>query len=294
MTVEGSARFGGQSEFGSLRRVVVRAPDRAFAEADPGVWHYAARPDLARALEEHAALVALLEEGGVEVIRHERPLLGGADAHYVYDPALVTDRGAILLRMGKPLRRGEEDALGTCLEAAGVPLRGRLRGDAIAEAGDTLWLDPETLAVGLGFRTNAEGIRQLAGLLGPSVRVLPVELPYYRGPEACLHLKSLISLLDARLAVVNQELLPVPFHRELARRGVELVPVPPDELATMGSNVLALAPRDCLALRGSPETRRRLERAGCRVRTYRGEEISLKGEGGPTCLTRPILRTVAA
>jgi N-dimethylarginine dimethylaminohydrolase len=273
---------------------VVRPPDRAFAEADPAAWHYPGHPDLARALEEHAALVALLEESGAEVIRHQEPVPGGADAHYVYDPALITDRGAILLRMGKRLRRGEEAALGACLQAAGVPLLGRLEGGAAAEGGDTLWLDPETLAVGLGFRTNAEGVGQLRALLGPSVRILTVALPYHLGPDACLHLKSLISLVDERLALVHRELLPVPFYLELRRRGVELLPVPSSELATMGCNVLAVGPRDCIALEGNPETSRLLERAGCRVRTYRGREISLKGEGGPTCLTRPILRSGAA
>lgn len=284
------SRYGGQTEWGRLRRVVVRAPDRAFAEADPAQWHYAARPDLARARAEHAALVAALAEAGAEVLRHDAELAGLADAIYVYDPVLVTDRGAILLRMGKALRRGEEAALGAVLEAAGVPLLGRLEGEASGEAGDTLWLDPETLAVGLGFRTNRAALGQLAALLGPGVTVLPVELPYDQGPAACLHLKSFISLLDERLAVVHLPPMAVPLYQELVRRGVELVQIDPGEYRTQASNVLALGPRDCLMLEGNPVTRRRLEAAGCRVRTYRGEEISFKAEGGPTCLTRPVWR----
>ncbi|MEZ4586592.1 MAG: arginine deiminase family protein [Gemmatimonadales bacterium] len=283
-------RYGGQSEFGQLRRVVVRPPGRAFGDADPTRWHYAGRPDLARAQAEHRALVALLEESGVEVLVHDLELADHADAIYVYDPVLLTDRGAVALRMGKPLRRGEEAALAAMLERAGVPLLGGLRGDATAEAGDTLWLDPATLAVGLGFRTNAAAIEQLRALLGPAVTVLPVELPYFEGPEACLHLKSLISLLDADLAVVHLDLLPVPFYQELCRRRIELIPIEPAEFRTQASNVLAVGPRDLLMLDGNPKSREALERAGCRVRSYRGEEISLKAEGGPTCLTRPVWR----
>jgi len=283
-------RYGGQSEFAPLKRVVVRPPDRAFADADPVRWHYAGRPDLARAEIEHRALVALLEESGIEVILHRASLPDHADAIYVYDPVLLTDRGTVLLRMGKPLRRGEEAALGELLEGVGVPVLGGLSDDAAAEAGDTLWLDPETLAVGLGFRTNAAAVRELQALLGPAVTVLPVELPYFQGPDACLHLKSIVSLLDADLGVVHLELLPVPFYQELRRRGVELVPIEPTEFATQASNVLAVGPRDLVMLDGNPRTGAALERAGCRVRTYRGEEISLKAEGGPTCLTRPVWR----
>lgn len=154
-----------------------------------------------------------------------------------------------------------------------------------------LWLDDETLAVGIGFRTNAEGFRQLtAALAPPGIRTLPVELPYHHGPEACLHLLSLISIVDERLAVVYPPLISVPFYQELHRRGFRLVEVPDSEFPTMGPNVLALAPGQCLMLENNPLTKQRLEAAGCEVLTYCGNEISLKAEGGATCLTRPILR----
>jgi N-dimethylarginine dimethylaminohydrolase len=204
---------------------------------------------------------------------------------------LITDRGAVLLRMGKALRRGEEEALGRRLEEIGVPTFAALHGDATAEGGDLLWLDPHTLAAGQGFRTNAEGLRQLREILAPlGVEVIPVELPYFGGPEACLHLLSLISLVDHDLAVVYPSLLAVPFWRLLRDRGIRLIEVPEEEFATQGPNVLALAPRQLLMLDGNPVTRRRLEGAGCEVATYRGREISLKAEGGPTCLTRPVWR----
>ncbi len=274
-----------------LQRVVVRRPDAAFGGADPAAWHYTAQPELARALAEHDDLVAILEAYGAEVLHHDAPLEQRADALFVHDPVLTTDRGVIELSMGKELRRGEERALAGFLEACGVPLLARLDGEARAEGGDLLWLDPQTLAVGQGFRTNREGLRQLGAALAPlGVEVLPVELPYFQGPAACLHLMSLISVLDERLAVIFPSLLPVSFHQELARRDFDLVVVPEEEFATLGPNVLALGPRDCVALEGNEVTRKRLEDAGCRVQTYRGEELSLKAEGGATCLTRPVLR----
>lgn len=284
-------RYGCQDMVGRLRRVLVRPPEASFAEADPAVWHYSARPRLAAAQQEHERFVGVLRGSGAEVLIHDAPQPGRADALFVHDPAIVTDAGAVLLRMGKALRRGEEAILGAALEHFGVPIFARLKGTATAEGGDLLWLDHDTLAVGRGFRTNAEGLEQLTAILRPlQVRLVEVPLPYFQGPEACLHLMSLVSLVDRDLAVVYPRLLPLPFLEELRERGIEWVEVPDREFAMMAPNVLAIGPRDLLALRGNPVTQRRLRGAGCRVQTYRGDEISLKAEGGPTCLTRPLLR----
>lgn len=283
--------YGSQSMVGTLRRVMVRRPDEAFGRADPARWHYTARPDLSLAQAEHDAFVAILRDAGTEVIEHDEPLPDHADAIFVHDPVLVTDRGAVVLRMGKALRAGEEAAIARSLSRAGVPVYYTLHGDAWAEGGDLLWLDHDTLAAGVGFRTNEEGIRQLREALEPlGVTVLPVPLPYFYGCDACLHLMSLISIVDFRLAVVYLPLLPVPFWRHLVEQGFKLVEVPECEFATMGPNVLALAPGRCLMLEGNPVTKQRLEEAGCTVLTYRGNEISLKAEGGATCLTRPVHR----
>jgi N-dimethylarginine dimethylaminohydrolase len=274
-----------------IRRVVVRRPNAAFGSADPDRWHYTERPDLPVAQQEHDALVEILRQTGAEVVYHDAPLPELADAIFVHDPAIVTDAGAITLRMGKQLRRGEEDAIAACFERIGIPIHARLEGDALAEGGDLLWIDHDTLAVGLGFRTNVEGLKQLASALeGVGAGVTPVPLPYGDGPDACLHLMSLISMLDHDLAVVYLPLLPVPFVELLEQRGIDFVEVPEQEFATMGTNVLALAPRQCLMLEGNPITRQRLQAAGCRVLAYKGDELSLKAEGGPTCLTRPVLR----
>lgn len=282
--------YGGQTMWEPLRRVVMRRPGPAFGNADPVRWHYVSRPNLGLALEEHAHLAALVKAAGAEIIWHEEPLPDHADAIFCHDPVLVADVGAILLRMGKPLRRGEEEALGAVLSQSGVPIAARLSGDALAESGDLLWLDEKTLAAGVGFRTNYEGIAQLGRALGPSVTVVPVELPYWTGPEACLHLMSAISMVDRDLAVVYPALLPVSFIQLLERKGIRWVEAPEAEFQTMATNVLALAPRQCVMLEGNPITRYRLEAAGCTVATYRGNELSLKAEGGATCLTRPVLR----
>jgi N-dimethylarginine dimethylaminohydrolase len=276
-----------------IRKVVVRRPDAAFGSADPDRWHYTARIDLRAAQEEHDALVEILRSGGAEVVYHDADLPELADAIFVHDAAIVTDAGAVILRMGKELRQGEEAAIATCFDSLGIPIHARLDGDALAEGGDLLWIDTHTLAVGLGFRTNVEGLRQLAAALEDvGAGVTPVPLPYGDGPDACLHLMSLISMLDHDLAVVYLPLLPVPFVDLLRDRGIRLVEVPEDEFPSMGPNVLALAPRLCLALEGNPATRARLEAAGCEVLTYKGDELSLKAEGGPTCLTRPVWRSV--
>jgi N-dimethylarginine dimethylaminohydrolase len=272
-----------------LETVIVRRPDESFGRADPVRWHYTAPIELQKAQSEHDDFVRLLTEAGVEVAYHTGPLPDHADAIYVHDPVIVTDRGAIVLKMGKPLRIGEGDSLAGTLESMGVPVLARLEGEALAEGGDLLWVDPSTLAVGQGYRTNAEGLRQMQDAL-PDVELIPVHLPHAGGPEACLHLMSFISIVAEKLAVAYLPLMPVPFVQFLVRRGFEFVEVPDSEFATMGPNVLALAPRECVMLAGNPVTVSRLEAVGCSVRTYVGEEISLKAEGGPTCLTRPVLR----
>ena len=284
--------YGAQGMVGRLRRVVMRRPGEAMAAADPAEWHYTGAIDLEAARAAHDAFADALRAWDVEVLYHDEPLPDLSDSVFVFDPVLVTDRGTLLLSMGKKRRRGEEEALGRTLQDCGVPLFGRLEGTARAEGGDTLWLDHDTLAVGRGFRTNAEGVRQLRGLLEPlGVAVLDYDLPYFAGPEACLHLLSLISPVDADLAVAYPPLMPTAFWSELKRRGVRLLEVPEEEFTcTQATNVLAVSPRRVIMLDGSPVTKELLEMADCEVVTFPGEPLSFKAEGGPTCLTRPVWR----
>ena len=280
-------RYGCTSMTASLRRVLVRPP----LPEDVAGWREAgwrAEPDPVAAAREHEAFCTMLEASGAEVVvsRHDA---GNPDALYPYDPVLVGRKGAVLLRPGKVVRRGEPEALVAELEAAGVPVAARLEGAALAEGGDTLWLDDETLLVGVGYRTNQEGVSALEAVF-PGVELIPFDLPHWNGAGEVLHLLSFISPLDRDLALVYPRLAPVRLLRLLAEREIRVVEVPDEEFESQGPNVLALAPRRVLALEGNPETRRRMEQAGVDVSVYRGAEISVKGDGGPTCLTRPLLR----
>jgi dimethylargininase len=281
-------QFGCQSMTAPLRRVLVRAP----RPEDAALWRaygWRFEPDPSAMAEEHEAFRALLGADGAEVIVADAPHGPDPDAIYAYDPALVADVGAILLRPGKEGRRGEPDAMATDFVEAGVPIAGRLTAPALAEGGDTVWLDERTLLVGRGYRTNDEGILALRELL-PEVDVLSFDLPHHHGAGEVMHLMSFLSPLDDDLAAVYLPLMPVRLVELLREREIELVEVPDEEFESMGPNVLALGPRVALALAGNDETRRRMERAGVDVRVYRGDHISRPGDGGPTCLTRPLLR----
>ncbi len=272
---------------GTLKRVLVRPP----LPEDVVRWRdygWRAAPDHPAAATEHEVLRGLLEEAGAEVVvsRHDS---GNPDAIYVYDPVLVGQAGAVLLRPGKEGRRGEPRAIAEALERTGVPIAGELTAPSNAEGGDTVWLDEQTLLVGIGYRTNAEAVPALEAAF-PGVTVVPFDLPHWNGTGEVLHLMSLLSPLDADLALVYPRLAPVRLLRLFAERAIAVVEVPDEEFESQGSNVLALGPRRALALDGNPETRRRMERAGVEVIVYRGDEISKKGDGGPTCLTRPLLR----
>jgi dimethylargininase len=273
---------------GTLERVLVRPP---LAE-DASRWReygWRAAPEHAAAAAEHEAFAGLLEDAGAEVVisRHDP---GNPDAIYVYDPVLVGREGAVLLRPGKEGRRSEPAALASTLDAAGVPVAGEVGEPALAEGGDTLWLDETTLLAGIGYRTNEAAIEALRDAF-TGVEVLAFDLPHWNGAGEVMHLMSFISPLDADLALVYPRLAPVRLMRLLAERGISVLEVPDEEFESQGSNVLALGPRRALALDGNLETRRRMERAGVDVVVYRGDEISRKGDGGPTCLTRPLLRS---
>lgn len=267
-----------------LRRVFVRRPGGFDRWREFG-WRDA--PDPVRIVEEHDALCALLTDAGAEVVVGEA--LESPDAVYVHDPAAVVDGRAVLLRPGKEARRAEVEPLGADLQAAGLRIAARLEPPALAEGGDMLFLGERTLVVGRGYRTNDAGIDALRRAL-PEHDVVAVDLPHYHGRAEVMHLLSLVSPLDDDLAAVYLPLMPVRLVDLLEERGVAFVEVPDDEFETMACNVLALGPRRALALDGNPETRRRLEAAGVEVLVYSGEELSRKGDGGPTCLTRPLER----
>jgi len=279
---------GGQSEVGKLRRVAVKHARDAFGDAAAveRQWRdlrYLARPDVTAATPEYERFLALLDAAGVETL--------GLDSLYPRDASIVCNRGVILCNMGKPQRRTEPAVQEAAFRAAGIPIRGRITGDGTVEGGDVCWIDERTLAVGRGYRTNEAGIRQLRDLVRDCVdEVIVVPLPHWHGPEDVFHLMSIVSPIDRDLFLVYAPLMPVPFREALTSRRIALVEVPDAEFDSLGCNVLALAPRDVLMIAGNPETRARLERTGVTVREFAGREICLKGGGGPTCLTRPLMR----
>jgi N-dimethylarginine dimethylaminohydrolase len=277
-----------------LRSVLVRRPARPATDEDWRAFGYLHAIDVERTEHEHAAFRQLLVEAGVEVIAEGPDAEGQLDAIFAYDSSLVTDQGAILLRPAKTLRQVETALAETTYRRIGVPVIGVIKEPGTVEGGDAFWLDERTLAVGRGYRTNGEGIRQLREMLaGIDVELYAYDLPHWHGPDACLHLMSLISPVAADLAVVYLPLMPVRLVQTLGDRGWRLVETPDDEFETMGTNVLALAPGRCVMLDGNPVTRQRLEAAGCDVVTYHGGELSLNREGGPTCLTRAVWRSTA-
>jgi N-dimethylarginine dimethylaminohydrolase len=288
---------GTLSEVTLIREVLLKDPGQAWCDQANirRQWKalgYADEPDLAAALDEYDAFVEILR-GSVPDVRFLPPDgRTGLDSIYVRDAACVAPRGIVLCRMGKELRRGEPGAVGEFCVGAGWPVAGEIREPGTLEGGDIVWLDGKTVAVGHGYRTNSEGIRQFTAIVGrDGVEVVEVPLPHWDGPGDVLHLMSMLSPVDERSLLVYSRLLAVPFRKRLLDRGYRLLEVPDEEYATMATNVLALAPGKCLALAGNPGTRALLEKAGVEVLTYEGKEISIKGAGGPTCLTRPIRRS---
>lgn len=280
----------------SLRTVVVKRPEEAFRSlsTSPGEWQDLAwlrPPNPEVASREHAHLVSLLHAAGARALFLPEDSRTGIDSLYAHDPVLITDAGAVILQTGKIARRGEGPAFADALKGWGVPILGSVGGDATAEAGDMIWLDSRTLIVGRGFRTNRKGIESLTAILGPlGVSVIGIPLPYWNGPEDVLHLMSFISLLDSDLAVVYRRLLPVTLYELLQEREIDLVDVPDEEYMTLGCNILAVGPRQLIAVSGNPVTHSRLRAVGCHVSEFEGSEICIPGAGGPTCLTRPLLR----
>ena len=287
---------GAQSDVAAVRSLLLKHPREAWLGQDrvAAEWralNFAAEPDFGRAVAEYDAFVELVRTKGPDIRFLPADPRTGLDSIYIRDAAIATNRGLILSRMGKGLRRGEPEAVREGCLRSGLPVLGTIEAPGTLEGGDVVWLDERTLLVGRGYRTNADGIRQLRALTaGLAVELTEVPLPHWRGPGDVLHLMSLLSPVDPRTLLVYPPLLPVPFLDWLKDRGLRLLSVPDEEFDSLGCNVLALGPETCIATGGNPRTRKILESAGFEVLVYEGREISLKGAGGPTCLTRPLAR----
>ena len=290
------AEFGGQSMCGPLRRVLVCDPGAAGWRDATAMAHwrelgFPRAPDTEQAERQHQQLCQRLGEAGAEVISLPRADVLSLDAVYVHDASSITDQGAIVLRMGKAARNAEPEAHRRMYESLGIPLVGAIESPGVAEAGDMVWLDGATLLMGRGYRTNAAGIEQMRSLLARhGVQVVSAPLPHGEGPSSCLHLMSLMSVLDEKTVLVDTAWLAVETHDELKRRGFQYVEIDPSERRTLACNVLALGGKRILAFEENKNTNRRLRQEGFDLVTVPGSEIGITGGGGPTCLTRPLLR----
>jgi N-dimethylarginine dimethylaminohydrolase len=286
--------FGGQSMCRALRRVLVCDPGAAGWGDDSGQWRelgFVHAPDFAAAQRQHQTLCERLEEAGAEVISLPRADGLSLDAVYVHDASFMTDQGAIVLRMGKGARHAEPEAHRRMFELLGIPVIGAIESPGVAEAGDMVWLDRATLLIGRGYRTNGAGIEQMRSLLAPhGVEVMSAPLPHGAGPSSCLHLMSLMSVLEERTILADSAWLAVETHEELKRRGFRFVEIEPSERESLACNVLALGGKRLLAFAENKNTNDTLRGAGFEVIAVAGSEIGINGGGGPTCLTRPLLR----
>ena len=281
------ARYGVTSMVAPLRRVLVRRPALAGDWAGAG-WR---TPDPAGLERQHAAFVELLDSLGAEVEVADA-LDGQVDSVYMHDPVILSGQGGIPLNMAKPARMREPAHAAEALEAAGVPVLGTLEGDAYADGGDRFWLDDSTAAIGLGYRTNRWGAQRLQELLAPEgITVEAYDMPHDQGPDHVLHLQSFLSAATEDLFVVYEPLAPVRLLQDIKARGVDWIAIDEESYHAMGCNILAVRPGVVVMVDGAPKVRAALEARGVEVHVYDGSELSLKGDGGPTCLTQPLLRS---
>lgn len=285
------------SMYGPLKHVIVKHPNDAFRSQSHlarewRTFNYLAEPNFEEAIKEYDRFIDILNKHVERIDYLPQSDDVGLDSLYAHDPVKFTPVGAIILKSGKELRQPEAAVFKQFLIEKGIPIIGELTGDAVSDGGDIVWLDERTLVVGRGYRTNDEAIRQLKEMTAHLVdEFIVVQLPHDLGEAECLHLMSFISMVDRDLAVVHSRLMPVFFRQLLIDRGIQLIEVPNEEYDKLGCNVLALAPRVCVLPIGNDYTKEQLENAGATVYEYKGDEISVLGTGGPTCLTCPVVRT---
>jgi len=288
--------FGCQDMTSTIRRVLIKSPENAYKnqvniDSQYQDLNYFGKPDFVRSLEDYESFRSILKKSGVEI--HDLPAddITSLDSIYTHDPCLISNSGVVLCSMGKILRKKEPEMISKYFKSLNIPIIGKISPPGKLEGGDIVWIDNRTVAVGVGYRSNLEGIAQLKEILSGDVdEIIPVHLPHWTGPSDCLHLMSNISPIDRDLFLVYSKLLPVSFREYLLDRGIKLLEVPDDEYESMGCNVLAIAPKKVIMIEGNDVTKNLLEKEGVDVSTYPGLEISYKGAGGPTCLTRPFLR----
>ena len=281
-----------------IKKIILKHPKDAFKDQDTinkqfSRLNYFEAPNFNKAISDYDKFVGLLISFDIELHFLPKDNSTSIDSIYTHDPCVVSNNGVILCNMGKKARLAEPNTMEDYFKSIQMPILGRIKAPGTLEGGDVVWIDEKTIAVGEGYRTNKEGIKQLKHLLSDQVEnVISVPIPHWSGPEDCLHLMSNISPIDHNIFLVYSRLLPVPFRKYLLDRNIELIDVPDEEYESMGCNVLAVAPRKVIMINGYLITKQLLEKKDIEVYTYDGAEISIKGAGGPTCLTRPFVRSI--
>ena len=281
----------------SIERILLKHPRDAFLSqqkinSESKKLNYPSPPDLDLAIKQYDLFVKLIKSFGSEVYFLPADNNTSLDSIYTHDPCTMTNNGLIVCNMGKLKRSTEPNHLKRFFQSINIPIIGKIESPGTLEGGDIVWINKHTVAVGEGYRSNSEGINQFKKLLGKQAKeVIPVALPHWEGPNDCLHLMSNLSPIDENLFLVYSRLLPVSFIKYLLDYKIKLIEVPDEEYYSMGCNVLAMGKGKVIMLEGNPITQKRLEAEGVKVKTYNGSEISIKGAGGPTCLTRPFLRS---
>ena len=288
--------FGCQDMTKPIKRILIKHPNSAYktqANIDEQAknLNYFGTPNFEQAINDYNKFLNILKSFDIEIHTLPADNKTSLDSIYTHDPCLISNSGVILCSMGKQLRKSEPEMIANYFSSIGIPIAGEITPPGNLEGGDIVWIDDRTVAVGIGYRSNLEGINQLKSILGSDVdTIIPVDLPHWTGPDDCLHLMSNVSPIDSNLFLVYSRLLPVSFRQYLLDRKIELIEVPDEEYDSMGCNVLAIAPKKVIMLSGNLITEQRLKDADVEVHTYDGSEISIKGAGGPTCLTRPFYR----
>ena len=279
-----------------IKSILLKHPKDAFIDQQKidtqfAQLNYLDHPNFEKACNDYDKFLTLIKSFNPEIHFLPKNKFTSLDSIYTHDPCIVSNNGIIICNMGKKERNYEPEAVKNYFQSIGVPILGQIEDPGKLEGGDVVWINEKTIAIGEGYRSNKEGIKQLQALLGDLVEdVITVPLPHWNGPNDCLHLMSNISPIDHDLFLVYSRLLPVQFRKYLLRNKIELIEVPDKEYSSMGCNVLAMANKQVIMMKGNPITQKKLEKRGVQVHTYDGSEISLKGSGGPTCLSRPFFR----
>lgn len=289
-------KYGCQSMVGKIESILIKHPKEAFVSQEnlDKTWEeykFFGCPDYEKVLEEYGAFEKIIKDYVPNVHYLPYDERTGLDSIYAHDPLKITKNGAIYFPMGKAVRSREYLATKAYLESIGIPTLGEIKAPGKMEGGDILWMDEKTVAIGRGYRTNDEGIRQFKELTKDIIdEYIIVQMPHADGVDACLHMMSIISYLDHNKAAVYSKYMPVVFRELLLERGCQLIECNDKEYDYLGTNMLALEPGVVVFIDGCPDMQKKMEDAGVKVLTYKGHEVSYRGTGGPTCLTAPLYR----